>query len=75
MTRKVGRLINESAFVALNDVTWPIRNIVQNPRSVRSSRKILNHSLFSTKFKPYKYVFLFFFNITNITPYSMMMAL
>ena len=36
--KKIGRLINESAFVALNYVTWTIRNIVQNPRSVRSSR-------------------------------------
>ena len=45
---KVGRLINESAFVALNYVTWPIRNIVQNWHSVRSSRKISNHSLFSS---------------------------
>ena len=54
MTRKVGRLINESAFVALNYVTWPIRNIIQNPRSVRSSRKISKHSLFSTNFKSYK---------------------
>ena len=25
MKRKVGRLINDSAFVVLNDVTWPIR--------------------------------------------------
>ena len=35
---KFGRLINESEFVSLKYVTWPIRNIVQNPRSIRSSR-------------------------------------
>ena len=33
---KVGCLINESAFVALNYVTWPIRNIEQNWRTFRS---------------------------------------
>ena len=38
MTRK-SCLIKESAFVALNYVTWLIRNIVQNLRSVRSSIK------------------------------------
>ena len=38
MIKKVGRLINESAFVCLNYVTWPIRNIMPNPRSVRSLR-------------------------------------
>ena len=53
----VGRLINESAFFALNYVTWPNRNIVENPRAVNSSRKISDYSLFSTNFKSYKYVF------------------
>ena len=47
MTRKIGRLINESAFVALNYVTWPIRNIVQNPRSVRSSKDFESFLVFN----------------------------
>ena len=41
------------SVVVLNDVTWSIRNIVPNPRSVGSSRTISNQSLFSTKFKFY----------------------
>ena len=39
MTRKIGRLINESAFVSLNYVTWPIRNIVQNPQYIWRERE------------------------------------
>ena len=38
MTRKIGRLINESVFLSLNNITWPIRNIVKNPRSIPSFR-------------------------------------
>ena len=57
---KVGCLINESAFVALNYVTWPIRNSVQNPRSVRSSRKISNLSLFQRSSNPISLFFCLF---------------
>ena len=60
--RKVGCLINESAFVVLNDVTWPIRNILQHPRSVSLWRKILNHVfVFDEVQILYVRLFVFFF--------------
>ena len=51
MTRKIGRLINESAFVSLKYVTWRIRNIIHVPLV---HREISNHSSFSTKLKEKK---------------------
>ena len=59
MTRKIGRLINESAFVSLNYVTWPIRNIAQNPRSVRLSRYFESFLVFEKVQILYIYIYIY----------------
>ena len=68
MIRKIGRLINESAFVSLPDIAIEIdvRHLTLETlcriHVPLVYREISNHSSFSTKFKSYESV-CFFFNI------------
>ncbi len=59
MTRKIGRLINESAFVSLK-MSPDIRNIVQNPRSVSSSRDFESFLVFDEIQILYLYICIYY---------------